>query len=89
MVVDAEQETEAMMQARLRAEARRQAARDFLQGNPLVGLRADEARQRVRAAGIPFRAADAAEPILSADLRPGRITTLVKDGIVVSAEVGK
>lgn len=86
--MEAGRETDVMRQARLRAEMRLQASREFLQHHELVGLRADEARLRVRQAGIPFRTVDAAQPIFSADLCPGRITVVVEDGVVVSAEVG-
>ena len=60
-LVDAERETEVMKQARLRAETRVQASRDFLQRNELLGLAADEARRRVREADIPFRTVDVAQ----------------------------
>lgn len=77
-----------MKQMRLRWEARTQAAQDFLQQHPLVGLKADEAQRLAREAGIAFRHADLAEPILSADMQPGRITAMVENDVVVSAEVG-
>jgi hypothetical protein len=86
--VDADSETDVIKQMRLRAEVRLGAARGFLHSNPLVGLTVDEARLRAQKAGVPFRAVDVAQPILSADMRPGRVTAMVEDGVVVSAEVG-
>lgn len=61
---------------------------EFLKHNDLLGLSSDEAMRRVRAAGFPFRDVDADRQIFSGDLRPGRITVLVRDGVVVEAEAG-
>lgn len=83
-----EGENEVLREMRLRWEARLQEAHVFLQENPLVGLTVDEARRLTSEAGIAFRTAFADEPILSADMQPGRITAMEKDGVVVSAEVG-
>lgn len=86
--MNAEPENDVMRQMRLRWEARARAAQDFLQEHPLVGLRVEKAQQLARAAGVAFRDVDVASPILSADMHPGRITAMVSDGFVVSAEVG-
>ncbi len=69
-------------------DARVREASEFLDDNDLVGLSTDEAVRRVRAAGFPFRDVDADRQIFSGDLRPGRITVLVRDGVVVEAEAG-
>lgn len=81
-------EDDVITQMRFRAATRVDEAREFLQQNPLVGLNADEAGQLARAAGIPFRSVEVSQPILSADMRPGRITAMVEGAVVVRAEVG-
>lgn len=81
-------ESEVIRQMRLRAETRVNEARDFLRRNPLVGLTADEAGRLADEAGVAFRPVDIEQPIFSADLRPGRITAMVRNGVVFRAEVG-
>lgn len=77
-----------MKEMRLRWEARTRAAQEFLQRNALVDVPVEEAALRAREAGVAFRDADVATPILSADLQPGRITAMTRGGVVVSAEIG-
>ena len=86
--MEPEGENEVLKEMRLRWEARLQEARAFLQRNPLVGLSLDEAVRLTSEAGIPFRTASADEPRLGADMRPGRITAMEKDGVLISAEAG-
>lgn len=85
--MEADGESGVMKQMRLRWEARAQAASEFLQEYPLVGLSVDEAERLAREAGVAFRCVLDGQP-MSADMQPGRITAMEKAGVVVSARVG-
>jgi len=58
--------------------------------NDLTGLSVDEARRRTEKADLPFRYVELnpgpIPMVLSADLRPGRITATARDGVVIKAE---
>lgn len=67
-----------------------EAAQALVATGDLVGLSVEEARSRVEQAGLPFRhlELDSSVPyMLSADLRPGRVTATARSGVVIKVEV--